>query len=503
MPAGRRVFPVAAEVVVIGAGISGLTAAHLLRASGHEVAVFDQGDLPGGRMRSERIGGFLMEHGASSVVGPAPAAEELIATLDLEKILRNTARKRYLVRAGQAHALPLGPCDFFMSGFFTLAGRLRLLAEPFVAAHSGDETIAAFAHRRLGKEMLDYVMDPLAAGLYAGDPQQLSVSAVFPQLKQLERRFGSILFGALRLRLQRDGRRAVYAPGKRRLFSFREGLGTLPHALARRLASSVFLGHRVESVQRAAGGRFRVRVRRGTDARWLAADSVVIALPAYAAAHVLAALDCSLAEALTGIGHPPLAVVFLGYQANAIAHPLDGPGVLTPAIEKRGVLGILFSSTLYPGRAPPQHVAVTALVGGARQPQLARLDPRELAVLAQSEARQLLGARAAPALVRTTRWRRGLPQPGVDHAARLATIGALESEHAGLFLTGNYFSGVSTAACIEQAFTAAHRAAEFLATNRAAQPIRAASVLPSFVPASRSSFSLAGQSMPASVIETP
>lgn len=456
-----------AEVVVVGAGISGLTAAYLLRASGHDVVVFDQGEVPGGRIRSERIGGFLMEHGASSVVGPAPAAEELIATLDLggEKILRGAAaRKRYLVRGGSARALPLEPLGFFMSGFFTLAGRLRLLMEPFVPACSADETLSAFARRRLGQEMLDYVMDPLAAGLYAGNPQQLGVCAAFPQLKQFERRFGSIILGALRSR--RDGRAAACAPGRRRLFSFREGLGTLPNALAARLAGRVFLGHRVESVQRAAAGRFRVRVRRGSDARWIAADSVVVALPAYAAACVLAALDRSLVDALAGIGHPPLAVVFLGYRASAIAHPLDGLGVLMPAVEKRDVLGILFSSTLYPGRAPPEHVALTALVGGARRPQLARLEPRDLAALADREVRQLLGARTAPALVRVHRWNRSLPQPGVDHAARLDRIAAIESELAGLFLTGNYFSGVSTAACVEQAFATARRACDFLGASR-------------------------------------
>ena len=454
-----------AEVVVVGAGISGLTAARLLLGRGHQVAVFDQGEIPGGRMRSERIGGFLMEHGANSVLGPAPAVDELVAALDLagEKIPRRAgARNRYLVRAGVARALPVDPWAFFMSGFFTVAGRLRLLMEPFAAARSDDETIAAFARRRLGQEVLDYVIDPLVGGLYAGDPEQLSMSAVFPRLKQLECRFGSVLLGALRSRRKRGGQPDAYAPGQRRLFSFREGLAALPHALAGQLAGSLYLGHRVESVRRGAGGHFRVLVRSGATARWIMANSVVIALPAYAAADVLAGVDRPLAEALAEIGHPPLSVVFLGYRASALAHPLDGLGVLMPAVEKRGVLGMLFSSTLFPGRAPNEHVALTAFVGGARQPQLALLAPGELAALVQREVRQLLGARAAPTLVRTRRWRRGLPQPGVDHAARLGRIAAFESEHAGLFLTGNYFSGVSTAACVEQAFATARRVCDFL-----------------------------------------
>jgi oxygen-dependent protoporphyrinogen oxidase len=417
-------------------------------------------------MRSERIDGFLMEHGANSVIGPAPPVEKLIAGLDFssEKVLRNAAAcSRYLVRAGRIHALPVTPCRFFMSGFFSLAGRMRLLLEPFVAARHGDETVAAFTRRRLGQEMLDYVMDPLAAGLHAGDPRQLSVSAVFPQLKRLERSHGSIVLGALRSRWRRDGQSAAYGPGKRILFSFRQGLGMLPRSLAKHLAGCIFPGHRVESVRRGAGGRFRVSVRRGAAAQWIMADSVVVALPAYAAANVLDGLDRHVAEALVEISHPPLAVVFLGYRADAIAHPLDGLGVLMPAIENRSVLGMLFSSTLFPGRAPEGHVALTAFVGGARQPQLALLDPDELAALVDGEVRQLLGGRAVPVVARTRVWRRGLPQPGVDHAQRLGRIAAVESEHAGLFLTGNYFAGVSTAACIEQAVSAACRVEQHLA----------------------------------------
>lgn len=466
-----------AEVIVVGAGISGLTAAYLLRAGGHDVTVFDQGDGPGGRMRSERIDGFLMEHGANSMVGPAPAVENLIAGLGLggEKVTRGAAaRNRYLVRAGRAHALPVTPGRFFMSGFFSLAGRLRLLLEPWVAAHRDDETVAAFTRRRLGQEMLDYVMDPLAAGLYAGDPRQLSVSAVFPQLKRLERCHGSIVLGAIGARLRRDGQPAAYGPGKRLLFSFRQGLGVLPRSLAKSLAGRIFPGHRVESVRRGAGGRLRVSVRGGGATQWVMADSVVVALPAYAAANVLDGLDRHAAETLAEISHPPLAVVFLGYRADAIAHPLDGLGVLMPAIEKRGVLGMLFSSTLYPGRAPAEHVALTAYVGGARQPQLAMLGADELAALVNREVRQLLGGRAAPVLVRTRCWRRGLPQPGVDHARRLGRIAAAESEQDGLFLTGNYFSGVSAAACIEQAVGTAQRVEHYLAAQAERAPWRCA-----------------------------
>lgn len=458
-----------AEVIVIGAGISGLAAAYRLRARGHDVMVFDQGDVPGGRMRSERIDGFLMEYGANSIMTPAPAADTLVAQLGLEpeKVTRGAAaHRRYLVRGGRMRGLPLQPCRFLLCDFFSLQGRLRMLMEPFVPVQHDDETVAGFVRRRFGRELLDYVADPLVAGLLAGDPGQLSVGAAFPRLKQLERRAGSVLGGIIKSRF-RHGAKAAGSPGSRVLSSFRQGLGTLPRAVAQRLAGRVFFGHRVEAVDHKAGGGYRVKVRHGAVAQWAAADSIIVALPAYAAAAVLCGLDPRIAGALAEIRHPPLAVVFLGYRAQSIAHRLDGVGMLAPAVEKRSALGMLFSSTLFAGRAPPEHVALTAFVGGARQPQFARLAPDELQDLVHGEVQQLLGGRAAPLVARTHCWRHGLPQPGLDHAQRLGRIAAGESEHAGLFLTGNYFSGVSTAACIQQAFDIAQRVAQYLASRPA------------------------------------
>ena len=466
-----------AEVIVIGAGISGLTAAYLLRASGHDVVVFDQGDMPGGRMRSERIDGFLMEHGANSIMTPAPVAETLIAQLglDSEKVTRSAAaRCRYLVRGGRVRGLPPQPCRFLLSDFFSLPGRLRMLMEPFVPAHHDDESVAAFVHRRFGGELLDYVVDPLVAGLLAGDPEQLSVGAAFPRLKQLERCAGSVIGGIIQSRFRHGAKAAAGNPGRRVLSSFRQGLGTLPRAVAQRLAGRIFLGHRVEAVYHRAGGGYHVKVRHHSVAQWAAADSIVVALPAYAAAAVLCGLDRRITAALAEIRHPPLAVAFLGYPARSIAHRLDGVGVLAPAVEKRSALGMLFSSSLFAERAPPGHVALTAFVGGARQPQLALLKPDELRDLVHGEVQELLGGRAAPFIARTHCWRYGLPQPGLDHTQRLGRIATGESEHAGLFLTGNYFSGVSTTACIEQAAGTARRVEHYLAARAERAPGRCA-----------------------------
>ncbi|MBI2310960.1 MAG: protoporphyrinogen oxidase [Betaproteobacteria bacterium] len=466
-----------ATVVVIGAGISGLTAAHALAKAGHEVTVLEQSGRPGGRIHSERVAGFLMEHGPNAMISPVSATEALIDDLGIaeEKVFRgDAARNRCLVRDGRVHTLPPQPGRFLLSNFLSLPGRLRMLMEPFVPAEHRDETVADFVRRRLGCEFLDYVINPLVGGIHAGDPDRLSASAVFPQLKRLERESGSIIGGAIKSRLRGKGTAGARCPGNGGLFSFRQGLDTLPLALAKRLRDRVFLGCRVEGVQPRAGGGFRVRVRDHRDTRAIIAHSVVVALPAYATARILQHLDRRVAETLSEIGHPPLAVVFLGYRSSSVSHPLDAIGLLAPAAERRKVLGILFSSTLFSGRAPTGHVAFTAFVGGARQPGLAMLAPNEIGDLVHAEVSDLLGARVRPRLVRVRYWRHGLPQPDLAHAQRLSRIQALETEYPGLFLTGNYFSGPSCRTCVESAVATARRAESYLAEFQAPRSAPAA-----------------------------
>lgn len=445
------------EVAIIGAGISGLTTAHALARAGHDVVVLDRRYAPGGRIHTERRDGFLVEHGPNSMISPAPGAESLIDALGLAeaRIERGErVRHRYLVRDGRVHALPLDPFGFFCSDFFSLGGRLRLLTEPFIRPEPADESVAAFVRRRFGGELLDYVFDPLVGGLYAGEAEALSVTALFPRLKRMEREHGSIVRGVLAAR--RSGRGGGCNPLRRTLFSFVHGMGMLPAHLTEMLTGRVRFATRVEAVEALRDG-YRLKLREGDHLSSLRARSVVVALPAYAAAQVLAPLSPEASAALADIEHPPLAVVALGLRAADVAHPLDGLGVLTPKVERRGVLGMLFSSTLFAGRAPEGHVLLTAYVGGARQPELALLPREELESLVLTEACDLLGARGEPVFSSARYWRHGLPQPGLGHERRVASLRALEAEWPGLFITGNYVAGVSTTACIDAAHAAASR----------------------------------------------
>ncbi len=445
------------DVAVVGGGISGLTAAWALERRGLRVRLLEKRRAVGGRIVSERVDGFLMEHGPNLLISPAPGAERLIegCSAGEGRIARGPlVRHRYLVRDGRAHALPLDPVGFVGSSFFSLGARLRFLAEPFVPAVATDETLAQFAARRFGREFLDYVVDPLAGGLYAGDPAQLSAGAVFPHLKRLESASGSVIGGLLKARLKRAGSNP-FDPRRRALFSFRDGLATLPRALAASLGGSIVTDANVSALHPTRTG-FRLRVNESD----FTARTVVVALPAYSAAKLLEPLDREAAKAAAGISHPPLAVVFLGYPPDAIRHPLDGLGVLMPRVERRGILGILFSSTLFEHRAPDGQVAVTAYVGGAREPELALAPPEELAYRVHQEMRALFRARLKPVVARVRYWRRSLPQPGLDHAARVARLRQVQDRFPGLFLAGNYIAGVSTPACIDQAFAISERVLE-------------------------------------------
>lgn len=432
--------------------------AHELLRGGKDVVVLDRRAGPGGRIRTERRDGFLVEHGPNSMISPAPGAEHLVAALGLaaERIEKGEdVRHRYLVRGGRAHALPLDPLGFFSSSFFSLGGRLRLLGEPFIRRGPADESVAAFVRRRFGRELLDYVFDPLVGGIYAGNPEQLSITALLPRLKQLEMRYGSVVRGVAAKAVA--GMDPRFDPRRRKLCSFREGMASLPLRLAQALGPRIRSGVRVEGIVPRAGGGFGLTLRDGAAVSSLRADGVVIALPAYAAARVLAPLAPALGDGLAGIEHPPLAVVALGFRRAQVSHALDGLGVLTPTVERRGVLGLIFSSTLFVHRAPDGHVLLTAYVGGARQPELALLPREELLALVRAEAEDLLGCRGEPVFDSVRYWRQGLPQPDLAHARRIEVLRQAEAEFPGLAITGNYVAGVSTSACIDEAIAAAGR----------------------------------------------
>ena len=438
------------DVAIIGGGISGLATAYALKRQGLNVVVLERQAQSGGNAQSERIGGFLMEHGPSTVNAASAAAAGLSTGLGLDDQrcdLGDGVQKRYLVSGDALSGISAGPMGFLKSGYISMPGRLRLMAE-FLLPHQldgDDETVMDFCARRFGREFAEKVIDPMVAGIYAGKASDLSVAAVFPKLVALEREFGSVSLGMFR-RYQQGAK----MPGSR-LYSWRDGLGTLPKALASLLGENIRTGVTVRRIRRSAFG-FKIDLGQ---AGKIEARAVVIATQPHVASRFLDGLDDEGATAAGDIKAPPLAVVFLGYKRGHVEHPLDGLGFLTSQSEKRLLNGAQFNSTMFPDRAPEGCVAVTGYFGGARAPDLGRLPEKDLIDLACREFKDLIGAKGDPVIARVRHWPLGLPQYEIGHPERKACLEDTEKRTPGLFLSGNYFDGPSVTACVERSLKTA------------------------------------------------
>jgi oxygen-dependent protoporphyrinogen oxidase len=434
------------DCLVVGAGISGLASAWFLARRGASVRVLEAASEPGGVMHSVRDGGFLVETGPNSTLARGGAFDEIVQGLGLapELLVANPAAgRRYVVRHGAPVALPGTPLAFLATPIFSLGAKLRIFAEPFHRRADAEETIAQFVRRRLGPEFLDWVIDPFVSGVYAGDPERLSVRAAVPKIYALEARHGSLIVGALSRMLR--GRAGGPQPAGR-LVSFRGGMRTLPVAIARALGERMVLGAAVTALARNGEGWIA-----RTAAREYRARRVLLALPAYAAAALLEPWSAQAARELAAIVYAPIAAVGLGFRRAQIRHALDGFGMLIPRRENRKTLGVLFSSTLFPGRAPEGHALLTAFIGGARYPGIAQAEDESVVERILADLRPLLGIEGAPVMTRVTRWTRAIPQYELGHLERLARLDAALAALPGLHLRANYRDGISVADCVENA----------------------------------------------------
>lgn len=435
------------DCIIIGAGMSGLSAAYALHKHGRDVLVIEASSHVGGALGSERTPeGFVLEHGPNTVVSNDPALWAHVDELgiaDQRLTARSSAKKRYILKNGRPEAIPMGPGGLIGTPLLPFASKLRLLAEPLLPrARTSDETVATFFARRLGPEPMKQLVDPFVSGVYAGDPGMLSVRAAFPRLWEAEQRSGSIMRGMLFAKRPKDKPK-----GRREMINFRDGLGTWTQALADSLGPErVWLDSSATRII-SDGDDWQVSVRHNGHDELLEAQHVIVATPAYAAANLVANLDGAAANALRDIPYPAVSVVHLAYERGNVAHPLDGFGMLCPSREGRKVLGILWPSSLFEGRAPEGTVLTTSFIGGARAPELARQSPDQLIATAVAEHEALLGARGEPLLAKTITWQRAIPQYTIGHAQRIEAIRRLEAKNPGLHLLANYRGGISVPQC--------------------------------------------------------
>jgi len=458
------------RLVVVGGGITGLAAAHRVveRAPGAcEVVLLEASDRLGGVIATERRDGFLLEGGPDSFISEKPAAIDLCRRIGLGDQLLPTSdhfRRTLIVRDGRLVPLPdgfqlLGPTrvlPFLLSPVLSLGGKLAA-AKDLVLPRGGpppdgDESLASFVRRRLGREVLDRLAQPLAGGIYTADPETLSLASTMPRFLELERSHRSVILG-LRAQARKAGAAAAGTSGARfGLFvTLRDGMATLPAALAARLPDgTVRLGTCVRRIartadERGAGRAWRVELASGAS---LDADAVLVALPAPAAAPALAHLDPELSRGLDAIGYASSAVVTLAYRRDRVPSPPQAFGFVVPATERRRVIAGSFTDVKYTGRAPADAVLMRLFVGGALQPELFGLDDDAMMRTAREELRDLLGITGEPMLSWIQRWPASMPQYHVGHARRVAEVERRVAMLPGLALAGNAYHGVGLADCV-------------------------------------------------------
>lgn len=455
-----------APVLILGGGISGLATAWFLHQHGVPVKVLESRSYPGGNLLTTREQGYLVEHGPNSTLQkpehPDDALGRLIASLGLTdkvQVAGENAKKRYILRGGRLIALPASPPAFLFTSAFSWSAKLRLLAEPFIGRGRGDESIAAFVRRRLGQEFLDYAIDPFISGVYAGNTSMLSVRAAVPKIHALEEKYGSLIRGALATGKAMKG--AGMPRG--RMISFDGGMETLPRTIAARLPEgTVVTGAEAREIIPLEDEGWRVTWQGEHGVESALAKRVILALPAPAVAQLIQPFAAAASRILKGIPYAPIASVGLGYRRAQVQHPLDGFGMLAPRKEKLRTLGALFSSSLFPQRAPEEHVLITSFIGGTLDHQALEMEDTPLVEQVERDLAQCLDIQGKWAFLMLTRYRRAIPQYIMGHLEKMAEVERTLARFPGLHVRANWRDGISVADCVLNAERLANQLAEWM-----------------------------------------
>jgi oxygen-dependent protoporphyrinogen oxidase len=466
------------SVAVIAGGIAGLATALNLRdqaqAAGREVrvTVFEKGPEPGGNLQTVRQDGWQLEWGPNGFLDNEPATLRLVDRLAIRDQLQRSSdatAHRFLLVNGRIQEIPTSPKAFFKSKMLPLGAKLRMAGELFVPKRKDlgraaedpatDETIDQFGTRRLGGAFAAVMLDPMVKGVFGGESKKLSLAAAFPRMVELENDYGGLFKAMMKLarKKKKQGKSKTDAGPSGVLHSFTGGMGTLIDALVADLAddpsAEVRTGADVQRLSR-------------TDAGWVVTtpdgefgpfDAVVEAAPAHAAARHLGHLDPVFAKHLSAIPFAPMAVIALGFKREAVVHDLNGFGMLVPSQEDRELLGVLWTSSIFGGRAPEDRVLLRCMAGGSGNPGFMEQTDEEMVSVILSELRSLLGLKGSPDMVKLIKHERAIAQYVPGHLARLKEIDRAAEKFPGLILTGSSYRGISVNACVKEAETVAEK----------------------------------------------
>lgn len=464
------------RAIVIGGGISGLASAFYLRRKAQaagvelEVKVLEKEDRSGGKIWSIKDQGYLCEWGPNGFLDSKPQTLELCADLGIsQQLLRSNdnARKRFIFSNGMLHRLPENGPAFFASKLISWPGKIRLAMEPFAPGSPPgvDETLAAFGRRRLGSEALQKLISPMVSGIFAGDPETMSLKSCFPRISELESEYGGLVKAMMLLARKKRRERAegkvvssASGPGGI-LTSFREGIEELTASLAENLGAAVVAtSQQVLEINQGQSVPYRVR----TGAGELEADLVVVAAPSFAAAGMLRAVKSQLADILEEIPYASMTIACFGYEKERLGHNLDGFGYLIPKVEGMSTLGTLWDSSIFENRAPEGYVLLRSMLGGACFPEYVELPDDEVETRVKQDLRTTMGIKEMPEFARVFRHEKAIPQYTVGHGMRLKALDENLSSLPGLLLAGNSYRGISLNDCVSSAVRAADEGIAYL-----------------------------------------
>lgn len=459
------------KVAILGGGVTGLCAAfYLAKAYGRDgVLLLEASDYVGGHTRTEHVDGFLCDRGSNGFLNREPLTLQWVENLGLSDRLRtaNEAAAHRFILKNERLMEVIGPPKFLLTSLLSVRGRLRLMCEPLIKPKRDDapESIWDFAARRIGREAADMMVSPMVTGIFGGDAHQLSLAHCFPRMAAMEREYGGLVKALIAKKRENKAASPIGPAGV--LTSFDKGMGFLPESAAAKLADRIRPQTKVVGL-RWQDGCYSVDTEPGMTIR---AESVVVAVPAYAAAPIVAGLDDNLAQALDAIAYADILVICTGHRREEIQHDLNGFGFLVPRNQHKRVLGCIWTSSLFPNQAPKDWALLRTMYGGYTDPEVLNLSDLELMDYLKKEVGSILGFDRNPELIRIYRHKRGIPQYLLDHEQHMETIEAAERRFPGLVFAGNAYRGVGLNDCV----VSAHRAITQLTGTPATEERREAS----------------------------
>jgi oxygen-dependent protoporphyrinogen oxidase len=440
------------SVVIVGAGISGLTTAYWLNKDGFDVKILESKSDAGGAMETIREKGFLVDFGPNSGLETTPLIRKIVDEVGLtnEMIYANeSSNKRYILKNGELHALPTSLPAFIRTKLFSPKAKLCVMAEPFIGKSDDGyyQSIAQFVRRRLGQEFLDYAIDPFVSGVFAGDPHKLSVKSAFPKLYRLEEIYGGLVKGLIKGAKERK-KRAEQSKQSAKMFSFINGMQTFPKAIASKLSDKIVYECKVQSIE-LRDNKWRLKYEKNGKIEEINSDYILSTIPVQNAAKVFSGLDNNFQQHSDNIYYPPVMVLYLGFNKKEIGRNLDGFGYLIPSKEKKSFLGAIWTSTIFPNRCDDDKAAFTLFIGGARSPYLFDIEKEKLLGKVLSEFKNIMQIKTDPVFIKERMWQRAIPQYNLGYIEHENYFDNFEKENPGIFISGNFRGGISVGDCVK------------------------------------------------------